>query len=183
MFCDQCGREAAPDARFCSNCGRLMAAQPLNQPSPAAAAPPHYGYVVPPPERRVDAHIRTLGILWAVSAVLRLLEVGWIWFAGRMIVPSVLGSVLPSFTPGSPLDRVVMGGIAFASALFVLQAALAILTAWGLLERQSWGRVVGIIAGILALLRFPLGTALGIYTLWVLLPASSEIEYRNMARA
>lgn len=183
MFCDQCGREAAPEARFCSNCGRTLAVQSANQPAPSPSAPAHYGYVAPAPERRVDTHIRTLGILWTISAVLRLLEVGWIWFAGRMIVPSVLGSMLPEFSPGSPLQRVVMGGIAFASALLFLQAALAIITAWGLLERQSWGRVVGIIAGILALLRFPLGTALGIYTLWVLLPASSEVEYRSMARA
>ncbi|HEV2287538.1 MAG TPA: hypothetical protein VGR81_01135 [Candidatus Acidoferrales bacterium] len=160
-----------------------MAVQTVGQPARFAGAPVQYGYVASAPERRVDAHIRTLGILWVVAALLRLLEVGWIWFAGRMIVPSVLGSVLPGFTQGSPLDRVVMGGIAFASALFVLQAALAFITAWGLLERQNWGRIVGIIAGILSLLRFPLGTALGIYTLWVLLPASSEIEYRNMARA
>jgi hypothetical protein len=41
---------------------------------------------------------------------------------------------------------------------------------------------VAIIAGILALWHIPFGTALGIYTLWVLLPATSEAEYRNLAR-
>jgi len=30
-------------------------------------------------------------------------------------------------------------------------------------------------------LNVPLGTALGIYTLWVLLPAKSEQEYRELA--
>jgi hypothetical protein len=29
----------------------------------------------------------------------------------------------------------------------------------------------------------PFGTALGIYTLWVMLPNSSEMEYRQMARS
>jgi hypothetical protein len=29
----------------------------------------------------------------------------------------------------------------------------------------------------------PFGTALGVYTLWVLLPAKSEEEYRQMERA
>ncbi|MFZ0214127.1 MAG: hypothetical protein WBE20_11100 [Candidatus Acidiferrales bacterium] len=160
-----------------------MASQPLNQAAPLAGAPPYYGYVTPAPQRRVDSHVRTLGILWLIAAVLRLLGVGWLWFAGRMIVPSVLTSVLPGFTQGSPLDRIIEGGIAFAAVIFILQAALAIVAAWGLLERQIWGRIVGIIAGVLSLLHFPLGTALGIYTLWVLLPASSEIEYRNLARA
>ncbi|HKW89807.1 MAG TPA: hypothetical protein VJN21_13745 [Candidatus Acidoferrales bacterium] len=63
------------------------------------------------------------------------------------------------------------------------QTALALVAAWGLLERQSWGRIAGIVAGILALIRIPFGTALGIYTLWVLLPATSEMEYRSLARA
>jgi hypothetical protein len=31
------------------------------------------------------------------------------------------------------------------------------------------------------LLDFPLGTVLSIYTLWVLLPESSESEYRQLA--
>jgi hypothetical protein len=34
-----------------------------------------------------------------------------------------------------------------------------------------------------ALLRIPVGTALGIYTLWVLLPAQSDEEYRALAQA
>jgi hypothetical protein len=29
----------------------------------------------------------------------------------------------------------------------------------------------------------PFGTAIGIYSLWVLLPAASEEEYRRMSRA
>ncbi len=37
--------------------------------------------------------------------------------------------------------------------------------------------------GFLALLRFPLGTALGIYTLWVLLPEASAKEYERLAQA
>jgi hypothetical protein len=56
-------------------------------------------------------------------------------------------------------------------------------TGWGLLERKPWARTLTIILGILALPNLPFGTALGIYTLWVLLPAESEAEYDNEARA
>jgi hypothetical protein len=38
-----------------------------------------------------------------------------------------------------------------------------------------------IIFGAFSLVDLPFGTALGIYTLWVLLPAESEQEYRTMA--
>lgn len=141
------------------------------------------GYPPANPMNRVDSHIRTLGILWVIDGVLRVLSLGWLWMVGRMVIPGVLTAFIPGFAAGSPLERLVEGGIAFASAILVFQAALAIVAACGLLERQSWGRVVGIIAGVLSLLRIPLGTALGIYTLWVLLPTSSELEYRNLVRA
>jgi hypothetical protein len=64
----------------------------------------------------------------------------------------------------------------------MVKGVVGIIAGWGLLDRQSWARLLAIILGFLSLLHFPLGTALGIYTLWVLLPGYSEIEYRQMAR-
>jgi hypothetical protein len=63
----------------------------------------------------------------------------------------------------------------------VAAALLAFLVAFGLMTRQPWGRVVGIIVAILSLFKFPFGTALGIYTLWVLVPAESGMEYDAIA--
>jgi len=59
--------------------------------------------------------------------------------------------------------------------------ALALLTGFALLTRQPWGRTLAIVAGILTLIRLPVGTALGIYTLWVLAPAASGAEYEEIA--
>jgi len=39
-----------------------------------------------------------------------------------------------------------------------------------------------IVFGAFSLVDIPFGTALGIYTLWVLLPAESELEYRTMSQ-
>jgi zinc-ribbon domain len=177
VFCDQCGREVASDARFCSSCGRAIS-------SIGPAAPPSLSapqYVQPVPANRVNAHIRTLGILWLICGVLRVFSVGSLWFVGRAILPSVL-SYVPGIAASTSIGRLIEGGMVFASGILAMQAVLAFIAAWGLLERQSWGRMLAIIVGILALFRIPLGTALGIYTLWVLLPASSEAEYRNFAR-
>ena len=41
---------------------------------------------------------------------------------------------------------------------------------------------LAIVLGFFVLFHFVLGTALGIYTLWVLLPAQSQIEYQRTAR-
>jgi hypothetical protein len=75
----------------------------------------------------------------------------------------------------------LMGGILSAGILLALFAGVHLLLAWGLLERQPWARILGIVVAFLALIRFPFGTALGIYTLWVLLPESSEREYDEIA--
>ncbi|HEY2039072.1 MAG TPA: hypothetical protein VGG95_05370 [Edaphobacter sp.] len=63
----------------------------------------------------------------------------------------------------------------------VLMAVLAFVAGFSLLNRKSWGRVLAIVLAVLALLKFPFGTALGIYTLWVLAPATSAMEYDSMA--
>ena len=63
----------------------------------------------------------------------------------------------------------------------VVAAGLAFLVGYSLLTRRPWGRVVGIIVAILSLIKFPFGTALGIYTLWVLAPGLSGMEYEAIA--
>ena len=76
------------------------------------------------------------------------------------------------------LPFLLVGG---ARATFASGLLLHLALAWGLFERQSWARILGLVLGILALLRFPFGTALGIYTLWVLAPESSAREYDRLS--
>ena len=49
-------------------------------------------------------------------------------------------------------------------------------------QTPPWARVLGLVLGFLALLRPPFGTALGIYTLWGLLPDHSGQEYERLSR-
>jgi hypothetical protein len=42
--------------------------------------------------------------------------------------------------------------------------------------------MTSIVAAALALINVPLGTALGVYTMWALLPAANEEEYRTLSR-
>jgi hypothetical protein len=70
-------------------------------------------------------------------------------------------------------------------ALFSLMVSVGcvVLTGWALLTRQPWGRIFAIVFGVIALIHFPLGTALGIYTLWVLAPRLSGDQYAAIAYA
>jgi hypothetical protein len=58
-------------------------------------------------------------------------------------------------------------GIFLAGAMSLL-ALPGIIAGYGLLKRRPWARMVAIVLGLLGLVNMPFGTALGIYTLWVL---------------
>ena len=162
MFCNQCGTELQPDYKLCPRCG-----QPMGQPArPFKTSNPG----------RLERHLRTLGILWIVAGALFLIP---------SIVMLVVGSVVHIAIPGSeeiaralgPLVLYLIGG-----SLLVV-AAGGICVGWGLMQRQPWARMAALILGILALLHPPFGTALGIYTLWVLLSNNTAMEYEEMAKA
>jgi hypothetical protein len=65
--------------------------------------------------------------------------------------------------------------------LNMLWIVACLVVAWSLLDHARWARTYTIIVSAIWLLDFPLGTALSIYTLWVLLPESSAAEYRELA--
>ena len=50
------------------------------------------------------------------------------------------------------------------------------------MNRERWARIPAIVVGILAIFHPPFGTALGIYTLWVLMPADAAAEYERLSK-
>ena len=71
--------------------------------------------------------------------------------------------------------------IPFAAAIAVGWAVLSVIVGYGLMKRKFWARVLAIVAGILALINIPFGTALGVYTLWVLASGVAGMEYESIA--
>jgi hypothetical protein len=66
--------------------------------------------------------------------------------------------------------------------LVALVAVLSLAVGWGLYQRASWARMLALVMAFFSLLSIPLGTAIGIYTLVVLLPAESEAEWKQIAQ-
>ena len=58
---------------------------------------------------------------------------------------------------------------------------LLLVTGYALMTRRTWGRVLAIVVGVLSLIAIPFGTAMGIYTLWVLASGVSGMEYDAIA--
>ena len=70
----------------------------------------------------------------------------------------------------------------FAWVILVLRSGLAIAAGVGLLQRSEWGRILAIISAFLSLIHFPFGTALGIWTLVVLLGYKNTSLYAQNFR-
>jgi len=177
MFCDRCGTPLVSGAQFCASCGKAVVAR---------AVPPAIPAVASLAEGRVRKHIHLLATLWLVNGVLRLIGVARLMLFGGVFFPWLRGRIGPDAWPLGPgwgFDSFLSGGF-FSLGIFLgLFGLLHLALAWGLFERQSWARILGLVLGILALLRFPLGTALGIYTLWVLAPEPSAREYDQLSHA
>jgi hypothetical protein len=175
MYCDGCGAALSAGAKFCSTCGKGIVAGA----AAGAAAPAQ-----PVAQDRVRRHIQPLAILWLINGILRLGEVAWLLIFGSLFLPSVRGWLGPDVTTpfGWSVESLVWKGLYAAGISLALFGVVHLILAWGLFEREQWARILGIVVGILALLRFPLGTALGIYTLWVLLPESSRSEYERLSQ-
>lgn len=195
MVCQACGSEVtAAEVRFCPRCGaQILAAQYGAQPGAQATPPappaqyagyqqsyPPYPPMVAVP--RVPRHLQTLGTLWCVYGAYRLLA----GFIGMFFLRAFVGRHWGGWY-GGPFGNYGMHGPAWMALLpviatiTVMAAALALFTGFSLLTRKSWGRTLAIVIAILALLKFPVGTALGIYTLWVLAPGASGMEYDAIA--
>jgi hypothetical protein len=152
MFCDGCGTQISESATFCSRCGKSLGTTPLMQ-----------------RQGRIAGHVRLLGILWLAISALRLIPgLFLVAFAG-----------LRTFESGMP--PFILALLPAIGMVFLILAGIGIASGWGLLTHQPWARMLTIVFGALSLVDIPFGTALGIYTLWVLLPAESELEYRTMS--
>jgi hypothetical protein len=64
--------------------------------------------------------------------------------------------------------------------MLLIWAALAVVAGWGLMEHTQWGRLVAIFVAIFALIHFPFGPPLGIWTLVMLLGYRNSTLYDQL---
>jgi hypothetical protein len=159
MFCVRCAAPLPPNGGACTRCGRR-----LGDPVSASA------------QSRLDRHLHTLGILWIV-------------LGGLFMVPAVLllllGPLISAAITAHTQLAPALGSILFllAEGTLAILAAGGISVGLGLMQHRTWARAAALILGMLAIFHPPLGTALGVYTMWVLLADEHGTAYRYMARS
>lgn len=170
MYCSACGQAMDAYQPYCPRCGR--------QATPIATQPaPPWVWT------RVHRHVHTLGILWVVYAGYILLA----WAAALPFLTGVFHGWMGPWNMGHmhegfnfPFSHMPWF-VPLITVILTIRAILSAVAGIALLRRASWGRVMAIVMAVLALIHPLLGTALGIYTLWVLAPGMSGQEYEQMA--
>lgn len=163
MFCDACGAQVQTDQRFCGTCGKALGAVVAGRIT-----------------SRVADHRQILGSLWIVYSFLHLI--------GACVLFVIAHTLIPHLAEMSPPHNMPPGGVHFLipfltliSILMMTKGLLDMTSGIGLLQKQHWARTIALVSGFISLISVPVGTALGIYTIWVLMSGNGEEEYAKLA--
>ena len=113
----------------------------------------------------MESHKRILGILYVVSAV---------FLALFMLMLNIFLSTIFAYavSQAEPDDVAVLEMVArilawLPAVVIVFFALPSLIAGIGLLNNKSWAMTLTLILGCLKLFSFPIGTAVGVYTIWV----------------
>ncbi len=108
----------------------------------------------------METHVKVVGWLNIVLSILAIA-------AGLCVAVVVIGGGVISQDDTAITVTGIVGMVLLGIALVL--AIPGLIAGIGLLRYKNWARVLAIILGVLNLMNIPVGTAVGIYTLYVML--------------
>lgn len=127
----------------------------------------------------MESHVRILAILRIVAGCLGVLiaAVALLAFGG---LAGLLAATEAAREEEAWIAVPVLAAIGGALFFLMLIVSLpSIIAGAGLLKYRPWARILTIVLSAIDLLNVPLGTALGIYGLWVLLARDSQTLFER----
>jgi hypothetical protein len=122
----------------------------------------------------MEGHITAVGALCIGLSVLGILIGGFIF-----VILSGIG-----FLAHDQEASMVLSTIGFIIAGFlVILSVPGIIGGIGLLHRREWARILVLIISALHLLNFPIGTAIGAYSIWVLVQRETVLLFNPILPA
>jgi len=121
----------------------------------------------------MEKHVNMIGILNIVyrsmtilgAFVLVALSMG---FGHLMDFLIQSGDIGPDEIPVEIL-HIIPAILLFVAAIILVVSVVGIVGAAGVLKKKEWARIVLLVVSFFNLMRIPLGTVLGIYSIWVLM--------------
>jgi len=124
-----------------------------------------------------EQHNKYLGIAHlAYGTLLSLLVLGLLTMFGVMFVAMANAPVRAGEPAPPPPAFFLIFGLFFA-ALYGAFLVPSFVAGYGLLKRKRWAKIAAIIAGVVASMFAPFGTALCVYTLWFLFSEPGRLLY------
>ncbi len=119
---------------------------------------------------RMEKHVSILGILYIIFSILGIM-------ISMLVFWVLLGSGLAS---GDEEAIAILAIIGTAASGFILLLSIpGIIGGIWLMKWKPWARILVLILGFLNLIDIPFGTALGIYTIWVLMKDETIQLFRS----
>jgi hypothetical protein len=113
----------------------------------------------------MEIHKRILAILYIISGSLQILGMLFVSAFISVIIPFIMDEAGPDaqwvFVWIVPFIRIIAIGI------IILFSIPSIVGGIGLLNNKSWALTLLLVLGCFKLFSFPIGTAIGIYSIWV----------------
>ena len=114
----------------------------------------------------MDQHKKVLGIIYIITASLTILTM--------LVVSAFIGTLFEFIVAQADekeaafiLETVKTFVTAICWIIVFFVSIPSIIAGIGLLNKQSWALTLALILGCLKLLSFPIGTAIGVYSIWV----------------
>jgi hypothetical protein len=125
----------------------------------------------------MEKHLTLVGVLNIVYRSFLLLTALFLfalaaWFGDLISMLVDMDVIQPHEIP-IQLFTVVPLILVVVAALVAIISIVGILGGVGVLRRKEWGRIMLLVVSFINLLRVPLGTALGIYSIYILMNADS----------
>jgi hypothetical protein len=113
----------------------------------------------------MDAHKRILAILYIISASLQILGMIILSAFISILIPFIMDEAGPEaqwfFVWVVPFIKFI------AVAIVILFSIPSMIGGIALLNKKDWALTLLLVLGCFKLFSFPIGTAIGIYTIWV----------------
>jgi hypothetical protein len=134
-----------------------------SRPPKAPIAPAGQPHTPAPAINRMEKHITIVAVISIVFGTMGALLGTFLFVAiGGINFISIELSPKPAPMKVAAIAATAIGGF------FVLMSVPEIVAGIGLLKRRSWARILAFALAILNLMKIPVGTAIGIYAIWVL---------------
>ena len=115
----------------------------------------------------MEQHKKVLGIIYVITAILQIIILSLL----SLLWSTIFGFIVSEIEPNEArIVEFVFSIIRFIPWFIMLFISIpSLIAGFGLLNGQKWALVMALVLGCLKILSFPIGTAIGIYSIWVYL--------------